>query len=581
MSTFRSEQLRQPLSLSGSFTGSLQGTASFTTTASYALFAANGGGSNVDTGSLVTTSSFNAFTSSYNTGSFTGSFTGSLFGTSSWANNATTASIADNFTVRGNLTVSGSTFIGDATTDTITLTAATMSLGSGNNGILNIDSNTLYVDGANNIVGIGRVPTAGVALDVTGDVRSSGTFFGQRVLTNAIQTYNNLNTTFQTGSTNAVVATLFSSSGNFVFQSAQGATDNGYRIQIGDSTSGSLFLSGRARIPTISGSTTFTGNAAITNIEGINDSLLTVSSSADAATLISLARGTTNGIQFINAGSPTSRVQMRAYSASVETIRIDPLLGSFINSLTVSGSFTVVTGSAVELQVTNTGVRIGNAITDIHTVTGSLNISGSTIITGSLNVSAGITGSLFGTSSWATNARTASFLPLGTYNITASWANNATNAGFATTAGNGGVTSIAAGSNISISNPTGDVTVQNEAPRIGPTYEQILFTFIQNGSSDPTTTTLVNTSGKDIFFNRVDPGQYTLSFEGGAFVTANTSIILSAGYSDGSNKSTQYVTWYEVSGSSAKEINIFSAEIGVGLIDDVFQNATVDIKRYD
>jgi hypothetical protein len=45
-----------------------------------------------DTGSLVLTSSFNTFTSSYTTGSFTGSFTGSLFGTSSWATNASTAS---------------------------------------------------------------------------------------------------------------------------------------------------------------------------------------------------------------------------------------------------------------------------------------------------------------------------------------------------------------------------------------------------------------------------------------------------------------------------------------------------------
>jgi hypothetical protein len=43
----------------------------------------------------------------------------------------------------------------------------------------------------------------------------------------------------------------------------------------------------------------------------------------------------------------------------------------------ITGSFTVVTGSAVELQVTNTGVNIGNIITDTHTVTGSLNISGS------------------------------------------------------------------------------------------------------------------------------------------------------------------------------------------------------------
>ena len=67
----------------------------------------------------------------------------------------------------------------------------------------------------------------------------------------------------------------------------------------------------------------------------------------------------------------------------------------------------------------------------------------------------------------------------------------------------------------------------------------------------------------------------------GALATPSSSIILSAGYSDGSNKGTQYVTWYEVSGSNDKEVNIFSAEIGIGLIDDVFQNATVDIRRYD
>lgn len=49
-------------------------------------------GENINTGSFLTTSSFNSFTSSYNTGSFTGSFTGSLFGTSSWATNAQSAS---------------------------------------------------------------------------------------------------------------------------------------------------------------------------------------------------------------------------------------------------------------------------------------------------------------------------------------------------------------------------------------------------------------------------------------------------------------------------------------------------------
>jgi hypothetical protein len=64
--------------------------------------------------------------------------------------------------------------------------------------------------------------------------------------------------------------------------------------------------------------------------------------------------------------------------------------------VTISGSFTVFTGSNVELQVTNIGVRLGNQLTDIHTITGSLRVSGS------------ITGSLLGTSSFATTAVTAS-----------------------------------------------------------------------------------------------------------------------------------------------------------------------------
>jgi hypothetical protein len=59
---------------------------------------------------------------------------------------------------------------------------------------------------------------------------------------------------------------------------------------------------------------------------------------------------------------------------------------TFNGNQIISGSFTVITGSSIELQVINTGVRIGSVITDAHTVTGSLRISGSTTITGSLNV---------------------------------------------------------------------------------------------------------------------------------------------------------------------------------------------------
>jgi hypothetical protein len=99
---------------------------------------------------------------------------------------------------------------------------------------------------------------------------------------------------------------------------------------------------------------------------------------------------------------------------------------TIVGNTIITGSFTVITGSAVELQVTAAGVNIGNIITDTHTVTGSLNISGSTTIvgnttiTGSLRVSGSITGSLFGTSSWATRAISAS-------NISGAISNNVNN----------------------------------------------------------------------------------------------------------------------------------------------------------
>lgn len=88
-------------------TGSLVTTESFNNfTSSYyqdsSSFDQRINGISFDSSSLVTTESFNAFTSSYNTGSFTGSFSGSLYGTASWAESASfalTASYALNIPV--------------------------------------------------------------------------------------------------------------------------------------------------------------------------------------------------------------------------------------------------------------------------------------------------------------------------------------------------------------------------------------------------------------------------------------------------------------------------------------------------
>ena len=100
MSIIRKEQLSNPLS------------ASYAETASFALNA----NVTINTSSLVTTSSFNAFTasiniftSSYNTGSFSGSFTGNLNGTASFAS---TASYVN--PLRQNVQITGSLFVSNS-----------------------------------------------------------------------------------------------------------------------------------------------------------------------------------------------------------------------------------------------------------------------------------------------------------------------------------------------------------------------------------------------------------------------------------------------------------------------------------
>jgi hypothetical protein len=62
----------------------------------------------------------------------------------------------------------------------------------------------------------------------------------------------------------------------------------------------------------------------------------------------------------------------------------------FTGSVSVTGSLTVVT-AGTELQVTSTGVNLGNIVTDNHNVTGSLRVSGSIALTGAGTFSSSVT----------------------------------------------------------------------------------------------------------------------------------------------------------------------------------------------
>ena len=100
---------------------------------------------------------------------------------------------------------------------------------------------------------------------------------------------------------------------------------------------------------------------------------------------------------------------------------------NFTNNQTITGTLTVSPSSNTELQVLSTGVKIGNVISDIHSITGSVRVSGSVTATN-------FTGSILGTAttaSYVLQAVSASFA------TTAATATSATQVANSLTLGNG------------------------------------------------------------------------------------------------------------------------------------------------
>jgi hypothetical protein len=74
----------------------------------------------------------------------------------------------DSFTIGGNLSVTGNSTIGSASTSTVTLNAATVAIPNG----VNFDSNTLVIDATNNRVGIGTAsPAVSLHVNSTNAIR--------------------------------------------------------------------------------------------------------------------------------------------------------------------------------------------------------------------------------------------------------------------------------------------------------------------------------------------------------------------------------------------------------------------------
>jgi hypothetical protein len=301
-----------------------------------------------------------------------------------------------------------------------------------------VNRNTLVVTGSR--VGIGKNnPSA--TLDVsgsvitTGSLRISGSITGSGagiLLENPTTTLSILpnanyraTSIFHTFIVNGTTALLIDSTATSPF------TTNVYSLGL----TGNRFSTGFINNIVSSGSITNTGSINILsgsiNVTngGFTGSLLGTASLAQTASYFS------GSITFPNGLIVTGGLQVTSISAS------SGIIGNLIGTSSwASNASTLNLTSSAVFATTGSNVFVGN-----QRITGSLILSSSALvemqvigdveITGSLRLaSGGITSSLFGTSSWASNVVSASFATTASFAASASWAPSV-----------GGVTSLTAG----------------------------------------------------------------------------------------------------------------------------------------
>jgi hypothetical protein len=301
-------------------------------------------GSLLGTASLATTAS-NALTASFVQNAVSASF-------------AATASSADNFLVRGTLTAQ--TIVAQTITSSTDFVTGSTRFGS-------LSSNTHQFTGSVSITGSLAVNVA--TSSFVGSITSTG------------------NGTFG--------GTIVGDRGDGYLY-VQGSRAAGFYVQnllgpINLYATGSSLINGYVTVR--NSLRVFSDNDGLDGVYILSNTLNTKNRAGTNFLLIGAAE--TSSIKIFNNGNVL--IQDAVSSGTSDPGYKFSVSGSarFRNNVEISGSFTVFTGSAVELQVTNTGVRIGNITTDVHTVTGSLNVSGSitatsnVLVTGSLLISTG------------------------------------------------------------------------------------------------------------------------------------------------------------------------------------------------
>ena len=239
------------------------------------------------------------------------------------------------------------------------------------------------------------------------------------------------------------------------------------------------------------------------------------------------------GSVLISGSSTLTNIGPAIFSGSITQ---QPIFTASLGYLTstgaiISGNVTVTgTASINTLQINQTILstgsnQLGDNTNDTQTLYGSVIIpTGSLTVTGSLNVNGSITGSLFGTSSWAQNALTASFLPIGTYNITSSNAVSAQTASFLPTGTYNITSSWAQSASNAVSAqtasflPTGTYNITSSWAQNALTSSFITPTgtnaFVQGGNSFGTTTILGTNDNQNLQFETSGSVRMTISSSG-------------------------------------------------------------------